>query len=123
VPGHVEEIEAQVLAENDAYSDLKSLGERTIPTVILNEDYAPPTKYEAGRAKDASQRALETARDRYSVGVGLGLLLHDKEMARRRKAGESTSDEASPADGQAVAGSVLAMLPEYDELAREAGID
>jgi hypothetical protein len=123
VPGHVEEIEAQVLAEDDAYAELKSLGERTVPTVLLNEDYSPLTKYEAGRAKDASQRAFETARDRYSVGVGLGLLLHDKEMVRRRKAGEATTDEADLADRQAVSRSVLAMLPEYDELAREAGID
>jgi hypothetical protein len=123
VPGHVDEVAAHVLAADDAYKELATLGSQPIPTVFLNEKFMHLENYEKGRAKDSSERALLTARDRYAVGLGLGLILHQHEKERRRKAGETTTDEADLAERQAIARSVLAMLPDYDELAREAGVE
>lgn len=42
VPGHVDEVEASLLAEeHDDYEELAALGDRKIPTIFLNRDYTP----------------------------------------------------------------------------------
>jgi hypothetical protein len=123
VPGHVEEAPAHVVAEDEGYKELAALGSQPVTAVFLNEKYTALENYEKARAKDSSERALLTARDRYAVGLGLGLILHEKEKERRRKAGETTTAEADLAERQFAARSVLAMLPDYDELAREAGVE
>jgi hypothetical protein len=46
-----------------------------VPTVVLNQDFGPLKKYEAGRIKRHKEATLDQARDRYAVGVGVGLLV------------------------------------------------
>ncbi len=126
VPGQVENYSAEVLAEaSEEYGELAKFGDRDIPTILLNREYAPLKKYVAGRLlaeeRDLSARRVDHARDRYAVGAGLGLLLHQQELDRRRKAGEQVSERAELAERQAIARTALAMMPEYDALARELG--
>jgi hypothetical protein len=123
VPGHVDEVEASLLAEeHEDYGELAALGNRKIPTIFLNRDYAPLQRYEAARAEHLTEGGVERARDRYAVGVGLGLLLLDKEMKRSPEV-VPASPEVELAAKQAAAQATLVMMPEYDRLAREAGIE
>jgi len=126
VPGQVENYSAEVLAEaSEEYAELAKFGDRDIPTILLNREYAPLKTYVARRlfaeARDLSASRVENVRDRYAVGAGLGLLLHQRELDRRRKAGEQVSERAELAERQAIARTALAMMPEYDALAYELG--
>jgi hypothetical protein len=123
VPGHVEEVEAKLLAgEADDYKELEELGDTKIPTIFLNRDYTPLKRYQAARAHDLTEVGLATARDRYAVAAGLGLLLLDSGL-RGRNDGKPVPDEVALTARQAAAQSALVMMPQYDRLAREAGVD
>jgi hypothetical protein len=123
VPGHVEDVEAKLLAEEaEDYRELEKLGDAKVPTIFLNRDYTPLKRYEAARARDLTPKGLEDARDRYAVGAGLGLLLLERDFKA------NTSDKAVPemvelAAKQAAAQSTLVMMPQYDRLARATGVD
>jgi len=121
VPGHVDEVEASLLAEeHEDYTELAELGDRKIPTIFLNRDYTPLKRYETARAEQLTDGGVDRARDRYAVGVGLGLLLLDKEMNRKDV---PVSPEVELAAKQAAAQATLVMMPQYDRLAREAGVE
>lgn len=122
VPGHVEEVEATMLAEEaEDYKDLERLGDIKVPTIFLNRDYSPLKRYEAAR-KDLTKDGMDQARDRYAVGAGLGLLLLDRDLKAKAN-GAGLSDAVELTAKQAAAQSALVMMPHYDKLAREAGID
>lgn len=121
VPGHVDEVEASLLAEeHEDYAELAALGNRMIPTIFLNRDYTPLRRYETARAEQLTEGGVDRARDRYAVGVGLGLLLLDKQMKGMEI---YVSPEVELAAKQAAAQATLVMMPQYDRLAREAGLD
>ncbi len=123
VPGHVEEVEARMLAEEaEDYKELEKLGDTKIPTIFLNRDYSPLKRYEAARAKDLTEEGVQRARDRFAVGAGLGLLLLDRDL-KAKSNGHGLSDEAELTAKQAAAQAALVMMPQYDQLARETGID
>ena len=96
------------------------LGDRKIPTIFLNRDYTPLKRYEAARGEQLTEGGIDRARDRYAVGVGLGLLLLDKEMKGREI---PVSPEVELAAKQAAAQATLVMMSAYDRLAREAGVE
>ena len=122
VPGHVEEIEATLLAaETEEYKELEQLGNAKIPTIFLNRDYSPLKRYEAARAKDLTTQGVDRSRDRYAVGAGLGLLLLDRDL-KAKSNGAGLTDEAELTAKQAAAQSALVMMPQYDRLASESGI-
>jgi hypothetical protein len=126
VPGHVDDYSAEVLAQrSEEYAEFAKLGDRDIPTILLNREYAPLKRYLAARLfaekRDISPNWVDHTRDRYAVGVGLGLLLHQQDLERRRKSGEQVSERAELAERQAIARTALAMMPEYDALAHELG--
>lgn len=73
MPGGVEEVPAKDIAAREEYKALAALGDTPVPTIYLNEEYAPLRRYVAGRQKDlASDAGPERARNRYAVGVGSG---------------------------------------------------
>jgi hypothetical protein len=125
VPGHVEEVEAQVLAEKiDEYKELASEGSRLVTTIYLSEDYTALKKYEAWRARTVGTRGLDEARDRYAVAYGVGALVLREQEQKRIKAGKPEPDaEEVRAERDAVARSALAMMPDIDKLIRETGLE
>jgi hypothetical protein len=92
--------------------------------VFLNEEYAPLCKYIAARQKGAkTEGTADRARNRYAVGIGVGLVLLDREKQKLVKAGKVIDEEMLLASKRAAAQAALSVLPEFDALAREAGID
>lgn len=124
-PGAVEEYEARVLAEKrEEYKELAKLEDQSIPTIVLNETYAPFKSYIAARAKELTEGGTQDASDRYAVGTGLGLLLLHEDLKQRKRTNKKPADEGQVlASKQAVARSVLLMMPAFDTLAREAGVE
>ena len=124
-PGAVDEIEASTLASSaEEYKDLAKLGTQRIPTILLNATYAPYKGYISARAKDLTEGGTQDASDRYAVGTGLGLLLLHEDVKRREKTSKQSVDEDQMlVSKQAVARSVLLMMPAFDALVREAGVE
>jgi hypothetical protein len=118
VPGHVEDVPAVQLANTDDYKDLAKLGDRKIPTIFLNADYKPLKRYEQARP-GLTDKSRDNARERFAVGTGLALLLLHREMA---KLDPQPTDEMQLVAKQAAAQAALVMMPEYDKLAKLAGI-
>lgn len=122
--GEVDQIPASVLAEAQSdYAELASLGDQKIPTIVLNEEYPHYKRYLAGRNKDLT--SVERPKEQYAIGVGVALLLLDAEVERRRA---STNKSEAPDDSfvaeaqRAAARAVLAVMPSFDALAKEAGL-
>jgi hypothetical protein len=125
IPGLVDEISAAELASQVAeYADLAPLGNTLIPTIVMNETYAPYKSYIAARAKNLTEEGTKDAGDRYAVGTGLGLLFLHEEHKRISKAlGAALPEEYVASQKQAVARSVLATMPAFDALAKESGAE
>lgn len=122
-PGEVQQIPAKMLAaDKPEYAELAALGERQVPTVVLNEEFTHLKKYLSGRVHDLTEAGIQNAKDRYAVGVGLGLLLLDQTLSRKHQLGEKVDDEFVYTAQRAVARSVLSIMPEFDQLAKEAGL-
>jgi hypothetical protein len=124
-PGGVDDIEASTLAQSrDEYKELSKLGTQRIPTILLNSTYAPYKGYIGARAKELTAGGAQDASDRYAVGVGLGLLLLHEDLKKRESGTKKPVDsEQVLIAQQAVARSVLLMMPAFDTLAREAGVE
>jgi hypothetical protein len=123
MPGWIEPIEASILAEErDEYKELAELGSAPVPTVVLNEDFSPLKKYEAERIKKHKESTLDQARDRYAVGVGVGLLVLEErnkklDKTRKKRPTDSLTERV------AVARAALALMPDFDKLVMEAGLE
>ena len=124
VPGHVDNVPAKMLATLQNYSELAALGEQEIQTIWLNEDYTKLTEYTQGRitSKGASQQAIESARERYTLGVGVALVELANKKSEAEKSGTPYNDEHYRHGRHAAAQGVISMLPEYDALVAAAGI-
>jgi hypothetical protein len=120
--GTVEMVKAVDLAtEDDQYAELAQLGDTEIPTIQLNKDFYGLKNYIGARAKDIS--GLDAKRDQYAIGVGVGIASLFEETEKRHKKGETISEQWLNDARLAVAKSVLAMMPGFDQLAREAGLE
>ena len=73
--------------------------------------------------RELTEQGVDRVKERYAVGTGVGLLLLEEELARRQKAGEGIPDEWLHSSRRAVARGVLSMMPAFDEMAREAGLE
>jgi hypothetical protein len=124
--GEVEDAAARDLAQqNPEYADLAVLGDRKIPTLVLNEHFAPLKSYLSGRARTLSRDWIDRLKDQYAVGVGVGLLflkqqneLRQQDERERRRNGEPLSNDGVVLARQTLAKGVLSTLPRFDELAR-----
>lgn len=114
---------AELAAENSDYADLARLGDLPIPTLLLNEHYAPLTQYLGARAADIGEAALDANRERYAMGVGLGLLYLDQSRATARQAGRDVEDTFYAAAQEAVGRSTVLLLPEFQRLMDETGYE
>ncbi len=122
--GEVEMVAATDLAKAAVeYAELKSLGDAPVPTLRLNQDYYGLKRYLDTRARDLQQEGIDRVRDRYAVGVGVGLCMLFNEIEIRRKKSQQIPEDWLKSTREALARSVLSMMPAFDDLAREAGIE
>jgi hypothetical protein len=112
---------ADLAAEQREYSDLASLGQALIPVIMLNQEYPPLKQYLQSRSRSLVN--LDTPRETYALGVGLDLLLLHQEQQRRESAGDSIDDELLAFAPTAAARAVLSVMPAFDELAKQAGLE
>jgi hypothetical protein len=118
--GEIEYPRARDLAaEREEYADLAALGDQQIPTLVLNQDFAPLKSYLGGRVQDLGKERIDLMRDHYAVGVGVGILFLNQQDQRRIKQGGQPLDEtAVDLARQALAHGMVSTLPRFDELAR-----
>lgn len=122
--GEVEEsYRASDLAQLEEYRELAQLGDAKIPTILLNEEYVQFRKYRESRVSTLSPSGIEGIKERYAVGVGVGLMMLHYESKEEQFGDSPLSHRVFRNAQRAVADSVLNMLPEYDRLLDEAGID
>ena len=125
--GHVEMTPAELLAEDEEYAELASLGDTPIPTIWLNLDYSPLREYERVRSKTLTDAGVDNARDRYAVGAGVGMLESyvriEKLKATNGGLDPEVESEMATTAARVAARATLAMMPEYDVLLREAGLE
>jgi hypothetical protein len=121
VAGKVEEIAARLLATETEYAELAELGDTPVLTIYLNHDYAPLKRYMGVRQRDLV--AGTPAQDRYAVDLGVAMLVLHQEREVRVKKGERVDEELLETARHAAAQGALSILPQFDELVRQAGID
>jgi hypothetical protein len=112
---------ALIAQTKPGYEELAVLGDQSLLTVWLNDDFTPLKKYMQTRAKTLGDQGMAGAQDRYSVGVGAAALTLYQE-GRKGKASILTPDVERLAY-RAIAVGVIANMPEYDSLARDTGIE
>jgi hypothetical protein len=119
-PGSVEEVDAATLAEADPeYAYLAKSGQ-PVTTVILNREFRQFKDYIGVRARELGN--VDALRDRYALSTGLGLIYLDQQTKVRIAKAETVNEAAQVDAKQAIARSVLSMMPQFDVLTREAGI-
>ncbi|MGN7251924.1 hypothetical protein [Arthrobacter sp. SAFR-014] len=112
---------ADLAATRSEYGDLASLGQALIPVVMLNQEYPPLKQYLQSRSRNLV--SLDTPRETYALGVGLDLLLLHQEQQRRETNEEIVDEELLAFAHTAAARAVLSVMPAFDELAKQAGLD
>lgn len=123
MPGKVEEVAARLIAAEPEYAELARLEDTPVLTIYLNEDYAPLKRYLGVRQRDLVRAASSPAYERYAVDVGVAMLvLHHAREARVKK-GERVDEAMLEIARQAAAQGAVSILPQFDELARQAGLD
>jgi hypothetical protein len=123
-PGKVEELPAQeIAAVNDEYKELAKLGETPVLTILLNEDYTPLKKYLQRRQAALSKIGYGHASNRYAIDVGVAFLVLHHEADQRSKRGQILDEELLDVARSAAAQGALSILPHFDALAQEAGIE
>ena len=120
MPGRVEEVEARLVAEEPEYAELASLNDAPVLTIYLNEDYAPLKRYISVRERDLVGGT--PAQDRYAVDVGVALLILHQERESRLKKGDRVDETLLETARQAAAQGAVSILPQFDELAKAAGL-
>lgn len=121
VAGKVEEIAGRLLADEPEYVEFAELGETPVLTIYLNQDYAPLKRYMGVRHRELVSGT--PAQDRYAVDLGVAMLVLHQEREARVKKGESVDEGLLEIARHAAAQGALSILPQFDELVRQAGIE
>jgi len=116
--GDVEMVNSKILAERDDYKHLATM-DVDIPTVVLNSSYSPLKQYIHARSRDLTDEGAARSADRYAIGIGVGLIMLDNMERSAEKNGQGMDPDALRGSQRSAARSVLSVLPEYDDLARE----
>lgn len=120
--GEVVQIAAADVAElRSEYADLAALGQQQIPVVMLNEEFPPLKQYLAGRSKSLVN--LDRPREEYALGVGVNLLILADEERRREEKDLPFDDGLAAVAHTAAARAILAVMPAFDDIAKQAGLD
>ena len=90
--------------------------------ILLNEEYPPWKTYLSNRSKSLVD--LSRPKETYAVGVGVELVIIQKELAHRRAKDLPAIDDAFVRLAQqAAAQAILAVMPAADEIAKQAGLE
>ena len=119
--GEVELVAASILAADpdSEYAELASLGDQEIPTVTLNDEYPRWKKYLESRSKTLTD--LSRPREQYAQGVGVALLTLFEKSREMDGRGHPDATVVATAH-EAAARAVLAVMPAFDDMIREAGL-
>ncbi len=116
-------IDADSLASaDDQYAELAG-HHFDVPIVKLNEEFTPLKTYSALRAREVGDEGVARAKDRYAVGVGVEMVLLDQFARSRARHERPVDSDWLDAARVAAARGVLAVLPDYDQLVAEAGLE
>ena len=119
--GEVQMVPSKDLAEKHSdYSELSGL-DVEIPTILLNEEFYILKRYLGRRVRQIND--LEGPKNRYAVGAGVGLFLLNEDYKKQIKKGKSIDNQWVLTSQLAVGRSVVSMMPAFEELARETGIE
>jgi hypothetical protein len=121
MPGKVEEVAARLIAAEPEYAELAALNDAPVLTIYLNEDYAPLKRYVSVRQRELV--AGTPAQDRYAVDVGVAMLVLHQERESRVKKGQQIDESLLETARQAAAQGAMSILPQFDELVKQAGLD
>ena len=91
--------------------------------IKLNEEFAPLKTYTSMRARKIGDDGVGRIKDRYALGLGVYMVIADGQQRRLRKSGHPPNEDLVATSRRAAAQAVLAMLPEFDALIAEAGLD
>jgi hypothetical protein len=123
MPGKVEEVEARLVAAEPEYAELAKLNEAPVLTIYLNEDYAPLKRYVSVRHRDLARTVTSPVYERYAVDVGVAMLVLHHHREARIKRGEEVDESLLETARQAAAQGAVSILPQFDELAKQAGLE
>ena len=121
--GAVEEASiGDLVALDPAFSELGPR-DMVVPLLRLNEDFSFLKAYVAAKAQAIGDEGVRRTKDRYAVGVGVQLFLMDALEKATVARGESPVDAFTQTASVAAARGVLAVMPAFDQLASDAGLD
>jgi hypothetical protein len=121
--GDVERIDADSLAA--AAPDYVGLAGQHFEVMVvkLNEELKPLKAYASLRAQAVGDEGVARAKDRYAVGVGVDMLILDERVTAMARRGQHIDDDWISHARLAAARGVLAVMPDYDQLVAEAGLE
>ena len=122
-PGDVDLVPASTLAGfGDGYERFASAdGDGLL--IQLNEEFAPLKTYTSMRARKIGDDGVGRIKDRYALGLGVYMVIAHGQQQLSRTSGHPPDEDLVAASHRAAAQAVLAMLPEFDALIAEAGLD
>lgn len=121
--GEIELVDAEVLAALGGERERFAGIEGDVHHIKLNEEFAPLKAYTSSIAKSVGDEGVARRKDRYALGLGVYLLLTEEGARRKRESGELIDEASHVASCRAAAQGVLAVLPDFDTVTAEAGLD
>lgn len=122
-PGEVEIVSASVLAALGGERARFARSHGDVHHIKLNEEFAPLKAYTSSIARSVGDEGVARRKDRYALGLGVYLLLAEEHVRRKRESGEAVDEASIATNCRAAAHGVLAVLPDFDTLAAEVGLD
>ena len=121
--GEVELVPASTFAElDDGYTRFaRAAGDGLL--IKLNEEFTPLKAYTSMRAQKIGDEGIRRIKDRYALGLGVYMVVSDEQRRRSGDSRQPLNEDLVAASRRAAAHAVLAMLPEFDALVAEAGLD
>ena len=122
-PGEAELVQASTFAElgNDYRRFAKV--DRDGVLLKLNEDFSPLKAYTSMRARKIGDEGVRRIKDRYALGLGVYMVVVNEQQRRAGESGDPPNEDLVAGARRAAAQAILAMLPEFDTLVAEAGLD
>lgn len=122
-PGEAELVQASTFVElGDDYKRYANIDEDGL-LLKLNEEFTPLKAYTSMRARDIGDEGVRRLKNRYALGLGVYMVVADKHQRHASGSGHAPNEQSATSSRRAAAQAVLAMLPEFDALIAEAGLD